>query len=402
MGKEILWVSLYVPYDGVGHAGGKIENFYLKKLKKVFFSNIFLISFYSKKEELLIDLDNYGIDANLICTNKWYKPFIDAESTLNPYNRYACSLQSFYEYHLKKAMRAYRKKHGNPALVLLQWTQIVLLSDYVKQIFNNVPVIAIEEDVQFLSYKRYWVNTTNIFEKWIWKTRYEKLKKVEIEKLHISNKICLNNYKDRELLEQNGIEPDKMFTWVPWFEHYNNLKINPQNKNILFYGAMNRPENYLSALWFIDNVFNKIKRKGYRFIIAGSNPDKSILKYRSDVITVTGFVKEISKYFEQSLCLVAPLVLGAGIKIKVLEAMSAGLPVLTNQIGIEGIPAQNGIHYYYCERPQEYIDTIERLNNNSHLHKLIGKNAKQFIEENYDLEQSFLQFYNVVLELMDS
>ena len=51
--------------------------------------------------------------------------------------------------------------------------------------------------------------------------------------------------QDRELLEQNGIEPDKMFTWVPWFEHYNNLKINPQNKNILFYGAMNRPENYL-------------------------------------------------------------------------------------------------------------------------------------------------------------
>ena len=75
--------------------------------------------------------------------------------------------------------------------------------------------------------------------------------------------------------------------------------------------------------------------------------------FKPDVITVTGFVKEISKYFEQSLCLVAPLVLGAGIKIKVLEAMSAGLPVLTNQIGIEGIPAQNGIHYYYCERPQE-------------------------------------------------
>ncbi len=399
--SEILWVSLYAPYDSIGHAGGKIENYYIKKLKNSNLSNIFLISFYKKSQKSLIDLDNYGIRKKLICTDRWYKPLIDIESTLNPYNYYANSLQNFYILHLKKSLKKYKQRRGIPAIVILQWTQTVLLSDYIKHLFGNIPIIAIEEDVQFLSYERHLNKANNIFEKNFWSIRYKRLKKLEIDRLNIVTKICVNNIKDKILLQENGIDSEKIFTWIPWFDNYQIIDNLSQNKDILFYGSMNRPENYLSAIWFIENVFKKIEHTGYRFIIVGNNPNKKLLKYRSSTVLITGFVDDISKYFEKSMCLVAPLVLGAGIKIKILEAMSAGIPVLTNDIGIEGISAKDRIHYYHCQTPSDYIDSIKELSCQKDLRKKLGTNAKLFIQQNYNLETSYNYFQNIILQMLE-
>lgn len=396
---RILWVSLYVPYDKVGHAGGKTENYYIKKLQSRNLYDIFLISFYKMTERNLIDLDKYAIDSNLICADQWYKPFIDIESTLNPYNRYAGSLQNYYALHLKRALRKYKDQKGNPDIVILQWTQTVLLSHSIRELFDNVPIIAIEEDVQFLSYERFYENSKNgIRKKWN-QLRYEKLKEIEIDRLKKCNKVCVNNYKDKYLLEENGIESNKIFQWNCWFDNYKNIKNRPQGKDILFYGAMGRAENYLSAIWFIENVFNNISDKGYRFIIIGSSPNKKLLKYASDSIIITGFIEDISIYFEKSLCLVAPLIFGAGVKVKIIEAMSAGIPVLTNKIGIEGISAKNGVQYCYCTTPNEYIESIENLSNTTDLQYQIGINAKLFIEENYDIEKSY-QIFQETIDLL--
>ena len=92
------------------------------------------------------------------------------------------------------------------------------------------------------------------------------------------------------------------------------------------------------------------------------------------------------------MCIVAPLVLGAGIKIKVLEALSAGMPVLTNDIGIEGIPAQNGKEYIHCNEPNEYAKYIKQLHENRNLARKFSRNASSFIMSHYDLKQSMESF----------
>ena len=64
--KNILWISLNVPYDTVGHAGGKIHNFYLKEIKKTKEYAVYLISICYQSEKKKITLDKYGVENNLI------------------------------------------------------------------------------------------------------------------------------------------------------------------------------------------------------------------------------------------------------------------------------------------------------------------------------------------------
>lgn len=112
----------------------------------------------------------------------------------------------------------------------------------------------------------------------------------------------------------------------------------------------------------------------------------------SDKVKIIGFVESIDKIFSESMCFAAPLTLGAGIKIKVIEAMYAGIPVLTNDIGMEGIPAIAGRDYYHCSTPEDYADIIRRLcEENS-----TAVTGKALIEQTFSLEESFHHYYKTI------
>ena len=102
---------------------------------------------------------------------------------------------------------------------------------------------------------------------------------------------------------------------------------------------------------------------------------------------ITGFVENVEPYFETALCSLVPLLLGAGIKVKVLESMSAGVPVLTNNIGIEGIPAKDGLEYLHCETADDYISAITKLAGDEKLRNLLSENGRKFIKETFDYER---------------
>ena len=118
------------------------------------------------------------------------------------------------------------------------------------------------------------------------------------------------------------------------------------------------------------------------------------------IICVTGFVDDITPYFENSLCLVAPLVLGAGIKIKILEAMSSGLPVLTNEIGIEGINAVNERDYFFCKTPEDYERRILSLSENPDIGIKMDSMAKKFVKEQFNYERDAELFFTRLQKLV--
>jgi glycosyltransferase involved in cell wall biosynthesis len=117
---------------------------------------------------------------------------------------------------------------------------------------------------------------------------------------------------------------------------------------------------------------------------------------------VTGFVPDIRPYLAKSFCMVAPLLSGAGIKVKVIEVMSAGLPVLASGIAIEGIPAENGVHYLHCEKPEDYLDVFERVRQDRINLQAISDNAKKLINRCYDLEKSFASYKEAILRVIAS
>ena len=396
--KSILWISPFAPYDKVGHGGGQNHNYYVKYLHDNTESKITLLSVYNSDEKPLLDLDSYGINHILEEYNKKtiYSIFLNCLGKIwlwrdgGLLNNVKCHL-------LKKLIRKYAVSGEKPDIIITQWTEASLLGNYLRRYFPNSKYVAIEEDVAFLGYERKYLETRGIL-RFYKKTKYIILKRKELDALKKCDLAVVLNKKDEKLLVDNGIQLNKIFRACSYHGFYEDAIYNPSDNDLLFYGAMNRPENYKSAIWFIENVLPKLDEH-YRLIIVGAKPVRELLAYQGERVIIKGFVEEVKPYFESCLCLVAPLLLGAGIKIKILEAMSAGMPVITNEIGAEGIGLTDGINYLHCSREQDYIDAIERLKDDAELRNVISRNARQHILCNFNAQEA-LKILNNRLEAL--
>ncbi|MBE6837420.1 MAG: glycosyltransferase [Ruminococcus sp.] len=401
--SKLLWVSSFVPYDAVPHAGGKIHNFYIKGINKLDCFDMRLVTFAQIDEKEKIDLNNTSIDYDVIYHHKngvshlWWG-VLNKLRSINVFNKYGGFISPFMEYKVKKMMRMLKNNGYEPDIIVLQWTQMVLMTKYIKKLFPDAAVVSIEEDVSFLSYMRKYKEQKVFIKRFIRKCRYNKLKKYETLCLNNSKLVVLNNHKDNLLLMENGV-CDNTWEWSPYFQTFIDKEYVGKSKDIVFYGAMARPENWQSALWFIQNVWPSIKDDNARFVVVGNKPPVQLTKYADERIIFTGFVEDVAPYFQNSMCMVAPLVMGAGVKIKIIEGFSAGIPILTNDIGIEGIFATDGKEYFHCTEPQDYIDVINSLLSGEIDINKVSKAQKNFIMEKYNFEASLIKFNEKLNEL---
>lgn len=391
--SSILWISLRVPYDSVMHAGGKVHNYYIKQFHKSSLFDIRLLTFCRENEIDKIDLDEYRIkyEAIIIKQNERIRKTLEKHGFPPSLLEYV-----FVRKMVKKRLHKWRACGYEPDFIFLQWTEIVLLFPFVKRLFPNSKIVCIEEDVTFLKLQRKIGQNVGIKKFLLW-FQEKMMENQEISSLMQADLDVLNNYKDCALIVNHGIPEDRTFVTAPYFNNMSDIERHSDGKTVVFWGAMNRPENEEAALWFIENVMPSLK--DIRFVIIGAHPSEKIKTFVSERIVVTGFVDNPKSYFETCLCMVVPLKNGAGIKIKVLEGMSAGIPVLTNQIGIEGIPAENGHDYYHCETYQDYILAIRRLLEDEVTGRDMGLCARHLIKENFNFKESVIKFVKKVSDM---
>jgi O-antigen biosynthesis protein len=161
-----------------------------------------------------------------------------------------------------------------------------------------------------------------------------------------------------------------------------------ERRNILFVGGFDHLPNIDAVQFFVDQILPLIIRKipDLKFYIVGSNPPSRVLSLRSDNVVVTGFIKDLSPYFEDCRVFVAPLRYGAGVKGKVNQSMSYGLPVVTTTIGAEGIGLTDGKDALIADEPEEFARKIEIIYKNEELWNKLSQNSIEVIEKNYSPE----------------
>lgn len=391
--KKLLFISYYAPYDTVDHAGGKVHNFYVKKLQNENDFDVTLLTMCYQREVSKLDLREYGIQHEIVVLDhtriqKLVRMFISGFSYFNPWDSYSGILLNYERYRLKKMIGHHAKRSDKPDLIILQWTQIILLMPFLRKLYPDVPIVAIEEDVLFLNFYRKIGLAKSAFQRRIAEYQYKNVRKKELAALEKAQLVVTNNPKDGKLLEENHIESNKIFVSSVYFENYNCVQRNCKWRDILFYGAMYRVENHISAKWFIEKVMPLLPKE-FRFVVVGARPQKELLEMQSERVKILGFVEDISPYFSECICLAAPLLLGAGIKVKILEAMSAGVPVLTNEIGIEGIGAEPGKEYLHCVSEEEYADAVNWLYLNREQAEKVAKSGQNYVKNNFDLEKKY-------------
>jgi glycosyltransferase involved in cell wall biosynthesis len=152
-------------------------------------------------------------------------------------------------------------------------------------------------------------------------------------------------------------------------------------KNDLFFiGAMNWQPNIEAVATLKEEIFPNLKVQ-HPFLtlkLAGSFSKKEAL---SNGVEHLGFVSDLGLFLQSSGILVAPISSGSGVRIKLLEAMSHGVPIVTTEIGAMGIPKNNGL--IIATTLEDFIDQIQHLIASEELRKTTGQLAKAFVQLHY-------------------
>ena len=118
---------------------------------------------------------------------------------------------------------------------------------------------------------------------------------------------------------------------------------------------------------------------------SGMGPDIQALE-RSNIRAV-GFVEDVAEAFDPHLVFVAPLLSGAGVKGKVLAAMSHGIPCVLSAFAAEGIGLRHGHDSLICRTPQDWVEAIMRLHKDDKLWQKLSDNARAYMQECYSFER---------------
>ena len=142
-----------------------------------------------------------------------------------------------------------------------------------------------------------------------------------------------------------------------------NLKEINLDNSFCFYGYWKREENLEGLLWFEKNILPSIS-KYIKIVVIGGGLNKEVKNRLNeyDNVEVLGFVKNPYKVISKCKGLIAPLFQGAGVKVKVIESLACGTPVIGTDVAFEGIEFKYKNYLKRVDSPNNYIDAIQELN----------------------------------------
>ena len=189
-----------------------------------------------------------------------------------------------------------------------------------------------------------------------------------------------NKNKIQVAVIPNGIDVEKNSYQLPDFNH------NP--KKIIFCGSLDYEPNQIGLMWFLNNVWKdiiKIYSTIILLVVGKGQPGDALmgsLKHDSNIEFI-GEVDEVIPYYRNAQCAIVPLLNGSGTRLKILEAMSLGVPVISTSIGAEGIHYKNGENIFISNERNEYLDIIDRLYKNDAIFISISRNANELVHNEY-------------------
>lgn len=156
---------------------------------------------------------------------------------------------------------------------------------------------------------------------------------------------------------------------------------------LIFIGNFGHEPNIDAVNYFCKDVLPLITARRPEVVlkIVGSNATPEIGALAGQHVEVLGYVPDTAPFLEQAYISVAPLRYGGGMKGKVGEAMSFGLPVVTTAFGAEGFGLKPGRDLLVADGAVEFASHVNRLLDDTELHHRIARSGYEFIRANYSV-----------------
>jgi polysaccharide biosynthesis protein PslH len=382
---KILWVTTQIPCL---KSGAQVRQFHL--LKHLSNSNsITLLCLIKDVEQSEISiLQDEGIDVFPIPepegskSGKWANRYHSwAQLIFDPrpnfYYTYPIHELRFPFYRILKIFR--------PDIIHLDHLFVAPLAKYA----NNIPVVLTEHNIESQIYRRMVKQEGSFLHRFAREIEAEKLSRWEQKALRNCS-ICLT-VSNNDAQEIRKLFPGKPVFVIPngvdtdWFNPDEGL--GSSRSGLLFFGNLDYAPN-IDALFFFNREILPLIRKecpNITLSIVGSNAHEEIKALGDQKgINYIGFVEDIRTNLWRAAINIVPLRNGGGTRLKILEAMAAGLPIVSTSIGSEGLNIENGKNILIADTPEQFVKCIIMLNQQPELKNMIAQNARKLVVEEYD------------------
>jgi glycosyltransferase involved in cell wall biosynthesis len=250
-----------------------------------------------------------------------------------------------------------------------------------------------EHNVEYMRYLRWIEKEKNYIKKLYISKQYKDLKNYEINTLKDFKTCVVMSEFDKSILE--AYTTNTTFKVIPNgtdTDYFKPIKSTLARNSLIWVGGMFQWPNIDAVEYFVNEIFPLIitENPDVIFNVVGADPIKILYKSKySNNIRVHGFVDDIRPLVAASNIYVAPIRIGSGTKLKILDAMSMGKCIVTTSVGLEGIDANIGSDIFVCDTQAEFARVVLKLLSDTNLVMKTGENARRFIVNKYSWKKIF-------------
>jgi len=200
------------------------------------------------------------------------------------------------------------------------------------------------------------------------------------------------SYSDVEIAVIRDLVPETTkLARMPWVVECHERKLPySETRDIFFLGGFNHPPNAQAARFFAKSVMPLLRAQlpNVCFNIIGSGARAVVPELVSKCVRVLGYVPSLTEHLDGARVFVAPLLTGAGLKGKVLDAISHGVPCVLSPVAAEGTGLTDGVDCLIANSPEEWADRVARLYSDEALWSRISENARRLAQDFYSFERA--------------
>jgi glycosyltransferase involved in cell wall biosynthesis len=380
---RVLFLSqrfLY-PFD----TGGKIRTGkLLEKLSEIF--DVTLISNLESPKD-----DVYVKNISRLCTNFHAVPWKEVKKyTFRFYLRLLVRQLSRYPI---TVLNDHSKRLEETVLtVLAQGKYDLVICDFAQSGLNfrrvrGYPSLLFQHNVESMIPYRHFRASRDPVSRIFWWLQWFKMRRYEQQLCQNFDAIVTVSEADKCILEKEFCARNvyAIPTGVDT-EYFSSSETSIQENSAVFVGAMDWLPNEDGVLFFVREIFARIKNQvnSFKFTVVGRNPSPALLRElrKYPEITVTGWVEDVRPYLATHALCVIPLRIGGGTRIKVYEAMSMGKGIVSTVVGTEGLPVVDGENVVLADEAEDFADAVVRLLRDRSERDRIGSAARTFVEGN--------------------
>jgi len=392
---KILFLTPQLPYPP--NAGGTIKSYkltsYLASHYELTIGTLLKNNDINETKNFLSSIQSCELISNLVDIPRTGLNFLRSIFKNVPLNIYRNYNEEFYK-KIAKIINSFD-------VVIVDH---YVMYQYIPQSFKKKKILH-QHNAEFIMWNRYAELEQNLVKKMLLKFEAFRIKRYE-NKICINSDIILAAPNDIDILTKLGVSEKKFYLTYHLnnddYSQFPNLNFEKAENALMYVGTLSWEANIDGLVWFIENHWNLLKKEipDLIFYIIGKNPDIKIINAIKDKegIECTGFVDDLEEYFVKAKVFIAPLRFGSGMKVKVISAMSRGIPTVTTTVGIEGISAEHRKHFMLSNTDDEIVNNIIELIKDKDLWSDISFESRKLIQEKYTWDFVYKELDKAILD----